>query len=159
MEFWGDILDRGWNTLDSQLDARNARRLQEVRDRPALFEAATDREDKARDDNRALTGLKLDDKRARYRLATDREDLARDDRRALTGLKLDDRRARFDQSSARATGERADARALLGARADVYRDAFESRRGDTLIGRLMWPLAVTAGIGGGIWLLMEWGRK
>lgn len=99
------------------------------------------------------------DARQREALADARAREKNRSREALTGLRLDDVRKRYGLRSARQDEERDDARRLIETRADVYREAFESRRGDTLIGRLAWPAALAVAFGGGLYLIGTWGKR
>ncbi len=138
----GETLGRAWDTLDAQLGRRSDQSLARIRNAPDLYRGATERADLRRDDQRSLKDLVLSDQRARQESANAAKDAERDDRR---------RRAALDNE--RRSNVRADNRKLIDTRAGVYRDAFESQRGDTILSRILWPVALAVGIGGGVYLI------
>lgn len=169
-----DWIARAWDTLDDVLDRRAVdridRRAQETtraHDRRWFdnerFRDTTDREDLERDDESARIRDRLKDKRDRYRLQTDREDLERDDDNARyrdittrDDLERNDELAAYEATLDAEAALRDDERRLLVDRGELYQAAFESRRGDTLISRAMWPAALAAAALGAIYVIREW---
>ncbi len=150
---------RGWDTLDDILERRGERRLAEINDRDSRRTRANERDRDRRLDARERLKDRRQDARRREELADARTAENNRSKETLTGLKLEDGRARYGLQSRRQDAQRDDARALIETRADVYRAAFESRRGDTLISRLMWPAALAVAVGGGIYLIGTWSKR
>ncbi|MEM1352021.1 MAG: hypothetical protein AAGF27_06735 [Pseudomonadota bacterium] len=161
-----DLIGRGFDILEDRLSARDEQRLLGMELAEDRYRSETTRQDLERDDDFDRLSLRermdLDRFRLRENIALDRarlnaqsRDDARDDateRQRIKARTQAERMAaaaeKFAAQTARASGERADDRALLTTRAGVFQDAFESRRGDTVISRIMWPLALAVvGIG------------
>ena len=165
------FVNRAWDTLDGYLDRRATDRIDRradarERDRQSRlfanerFRDATAREDLERDDENDLIRARLDDKRDQYRLQTSREDLERGsenerfrDTTTREDRLRDDELAAYREALDAADALRDDERQLLIDRGDLYREAFESRRGDTLISRALWPLALAAAAAGAVYLV------
>ena len=143
---WGIDLDqalgRAWGTLDKWLEGADARRKAALDDRQNRRQEDRLREAQRLLDAREREAERLLDARRKAALEAERD---RDRRAAQLA------RQRLDVEAD--DEERDDDRRLLDTRAGVWQDAFESRRGDTLISRLMWPAAVAVAIAGSIWLI------
>ena len=167
---FSDILDRGFGVLEKWLAGRKAVRQAEIEAEDELLAARLRRETEAeriaaeRERARIQAALERerirqaavdaarDDDRDDERLRLTAQDEQRDDNRDLEDLRREDERLRYDLETLRLRGEAEDERDLIDTRAGVYSDAFEIRRGDTLISRLLWPLAAVVAIGGGVYL-------
>lgn len=154
-----DLLNQGFDLLEDRLSARDERRLRQLELGADRYRDETTRADLERDDDFDRLSLRERVALDRARINAAMRDQARDDQLARLRIDKDASAKRYDAVSARQDMrrddlrtskdmQRDDARALLGARADVYQNAFESRRGDTLVTRIMVPLAIAvAGIG------------
>ena len=143
---WGIDLDKAlgiaWGTLDKWLEGADARRKAALGDRANRRQEDRLREAQRLTDAREREAERLLDAREKALIEAERE-------RDRWAAQLD--RQRLDVTAE--DEERDDDRALLDTRAGVWQDAFESRRGDTLISRLMWPAAVAVAVAGGIYLI------
>jgi len=139
---WNSAFDTAFGVLDRQLEQKGRERVARINAEADNIRAASARESSARRDQTAADTARRRDASYQFGLATDRQDRRRDDNRRL-----------FESKTDRRAQDAKDGRALLETRAGVYKDAFESRRGDTLINRFLWPLAAVVGVAGGIWLL------
>jgi len=139
---WNSAFDRAFGVLDTQLEQKGRERVARINAEADNIRAASARESAARQDQTAADTARRRDASYQFGLATDRQDRQRDDNRRL-----------FESQTDRRAQDASDGRALLETRAGVYQDAFESRRGDTLVNRVLWPLAAAVGVASGIWLL------
>lgn len=108
------------------------------------FRDQTDRDDGIRDDQRSFKDMLLGHKNDGYESKTDR----------ILGQR-EAKRRQYAEQTERNSQLQADRRDMLETRAGVRKDAFESRRGDTLISRIMVPLAFAAGIAGAVYLVRK----
>ena len=162
-----DLIDTGLDYRDRRADRRAADSADRRLRLNQRYRDTTNREDLERNDanTRILGRLRNDNER--YRDTTNREDLERNDENEASLLGL---RARTDQFRAETDREgllrddliqaadeaRDDDRLLLMSRGKLYREAFESRRGDTVVTRIAWPAALAVAVAGSVWVVRNW---